>query len=178
MTREDAFYYKHLLILGITDGYYEWLDDCLKTEEPLSDITLELSYCGSDVNKAISLLHNFCLEQPFDDSVVYKKFLSFFKEEYYSKRMSKEEISSTMYRLVSNIGSPWDLDYNLWGNMYCVDDYLSLAKEGIISGERFDSAFLSFLNNNTQLDSNTIFKNTCESKPSLFERIKKLFKRK
>ncbi len=174
MTREDAFYFKHLLILGFSNGYYEWLDDCLKSEDPLSDITLELSYCGSDVNKTISLLHNFCSEAPFDDSVAYKMFISFFKEEYYSGRMSKEEISSTMYRLVSNMGSPWNLDYNLWGSMYCIDDYLSLANEGIISQESFDSAFLSYLNDGTPISLNTFWK----TKPSIFERIKKLFKRK
>ena len=176
MTREDAFYYKHLLILGITDGYYEWLDDCLKTEEPLSDITLELSYCGSDVNKAISLLHQFCSEHPIDDSVAYKKFMSFFKEEYDSGRMSKKEISVTLHRLVSDMGGPYDLDYSLWGELYNLDEYYSLAEEDIISFENYDSIFFSLLND-IPIEPNAVW-NNYKPKPSFLEKIKKLFKRK
>ena len=49
MNREDAFYYKNLLMLGFSDGYDEWLNDYLEAENPLSNIVLELSCCGSDV---------------------------------------------------------------------------------------------------------------------------------
>ena len=65
MKREDAFYFKHLLLLGFTDGYEEWLNYYLETESPLSDIVLELSVNGSDFKKIVSLLHNFCLENEF-----------------------------------------------------------------------------------------------------------------
>ncbi len=177
MTREDAFYYKHLMILGISDGYNEWLDECLKTEDPISDLTLELSFCLSDTNKSISLLHNFCLEQPLDDSAVYDKFISFFKDEFYSGRMTREEISSYMSRLASNIDGPWELDYSLWGNMLCLDDYLSLAKEGIISWESYDSMFFSLLNNSTPTDSDNVANKGRRSTPSIFKKIKKLFRK-
>lgn len=62
MTREDAYYYKILLSMGFDDGYYEWLDGFLTEEDPLSDIVLELSLCGSDVDEIIRLLHNYCAE--------------------------------------------------------------------------------------------------------------------
>lgn len=62
MTREDAYYYKILLSNGFDDGYYEWLDGFLEKEDPLSDIVLELSLCGSNVDETIRLLHNYCAE--------------------------------------------------------------------------------------------------------------------
>ena len=178
MNREDAFYYKNLLMLGFLDGYDEWLNSYLESEDPLSDITLELSCCGSDVKKTVSVLHNYCAEQPFDESIACNKLRLFFKEAYYSNKMSKEEISSTLYHLALNIGDPGDFDIKLWGSMYYLDDYYSLAKDGIISWESFDYAFFSYLDNGAPLDSNLIWSKNVETKTSIFDKIKNIFKRK
>ena len=67
MKLEDAVYYECLLSLGETNEYDEWLNDLLENQSPLSEIVLELSYCGSDYDKAISLLHNYSLEKQFDN---------------------------------------------------------------------------------------------------------------
>ena len=135
MKREDAFYYKQLLTLGFSDGFNEWFDSFLEADKPLSDIVLDLACCGSDINKTISLLHNYCLEQPFDEVVACDRLRLFFKEAYHSNRMSKEEVVATMYRLTLNVGDPGDFDFNIdiWGSMYYLDDFHSLAKDGIIS---------------------------------------------
>ena len=178
MKREDAFYYKNLLMLGFSDGYYEWINSYLESESPLSDIVLELSCCVSDVKKTISTLQNYCEEQPFDESAVCNKLRLFFKEAYYSNRMNKEEISSALYRLALNIGGPGIFDIDLWGSMYYLDDYHSLAKEGIISWESFDFAFFSYLDNGTPLDSNLIWSKNTNVKLSFFDKIKNIFKRK
>ena len=174
MKREDAFYYKNLLMLGFSDGYDEWLDYYLELKDPLSDIVLELSCCGSDVTKTISVLHNYCAEQPFDESAVCDRLRLFFKDAYYTNRMSKEEISSTMYRLALNIGDPGDFDIHLWGSMYYLDDFHSLAKDGIISWESFDFAFFSYLDNGTPLDSNLIWSKNTVKKPLVFDWIKSI----
>lgn len=157
LTREDAFYYKNLLMLGFSDGYDEWLDYYLELEDPLSDIVLALSCCGSDANKSISVLHNYCAEKPFDESAVCDRLRIFFKDAYYSNKMSKAEIASMMYRLALNIGDPGGFDVSLWGSMFYLEDYYSLAKDGIISWERFDFAFFSYLDNGTPIDTNLIW---------------------
>ena len=41
LSREDA-YFENLLTLGFFDEYNEWLDSCLETEDPLSNVALEL----------------------------------------------------------------------------------------------------------------------------------------
>lgn len=178
MNREDAFYYKNLLMLGFSDGYDEWLNYYLESEDPLSDIVLELTCCGADVRKTVSVLHNYCLEQPFDEAVACEKLRSFFKNAYNSNKMSKEEISSALYRLAINIGEPGDFDIGLWGSMYYLEDYHDLAKAGIISWESFDFAFFSYLENGTPIDSNLIWSKKTETKPSFLNRIKNTFKRK
>lgn len=177
MKREDAFYHKIMLMTGLDDGYDECLNHYLESENPLSEIVLELACCGSDVNRTISALHNYCAEQPFDEAAVNDKVRLFYQKAYYSKKMSKEEICSTMYRLALNIGDPGDFDNHLWGSMYYLDDFHSLAKDGIISWECFDFAFFSYLNNGTPLDSNLIWSKNSKKKTTLFDRIKSIFKR-
>ena len=183
MKREDAYFYMNMLLLGFSDGYDKWLESYLKTDEPMSDIVIDLYFCGSDVNKTISLLHNYCGEQEFDKSIVSDKFRLFFKEAYHTGRMDKGEVVSSMYKLVGNIGYPGDnnFDYDLWGDMYYLDDYYSLAKDGIISWESFDFAFYSYLDDGIPIDSNLIWRNNMSKQPSyssLIEKIKSVFKHK
>ena len=177
MKLEDAFYHMHLLLLGINDGYDEWLDHYLETEAPLSDIVLELSLCGSDTNKTVSLLHNYCAAQRFDESVSHDKLRLFFKKAYHSDRMTKEEVLSTMYRLALNIGEPGIFDTRLWGSMYFLSYYYGLAEEGGIPWGNFDFAFLSYLDDGTPIDTDRIWKRPIKRKESPFSRLKSIFRR-
>ena len=157
MKREDAFYHKIMLMTGLDDGYDQWLDGYLESENPLSALVLELACCGSDVDKIISVLHNFCMEQPFDEAVVCERVRAYFKNAYDTNRMSKEEISNAMYRVAMNVGDPGDFDIHLWGSMFYLDDYHSLAKDGIIPWESFDFEFFSYLDQGIPVDSNRIW---------------------
>ena len=178
LKREDAFYHKLLLMSGLDDGYDKWLNHYLESENPLSNIVLELACCGSDINRTISVLHNFCAEQPFDETAVCHRIRLFYKNAYYSNRMSKEEIVSSMYHLVNNIGDPGDadLDVHLWGDMYYLDDYHNLATDGLISMENFDFAFFSYLNNGIPVDSNRIWNHNKKDKITLIDKIKDILK--
>ncbi|MBQ4511075.1 MAG: hypothetical protein II984_10135 [Clostridia bacterium] len=164
------------VLLGFSDGYDEWLNYYLETESPLSDIVLELSMCGSDVNKTISLLHSYCVEQNFDKMISHDKLRLFFKNAYYSNRMSKKEVLSAMYRLSLNIGEHGDFDGELWRSMHYLDYYYDLTLDGIIPMENFDFAFFSYLDNGTPLDSDLIWRKNTKRKPSLLDKIKSFFK--
>ena len=177
LKREDAFYYKNLLLLGFSDGYDEWLNYYLETESPLSDIVLELSLCGSDVKKIVSLLHNYCAAQKFDEAASHDRLRLFFKESYYTNKMSKAEIASTMYHLVCNIEEHAELDIDLWESMSYLDYYYGLAEDGTIPWENFDFVFFSYLDNGTPVDSDLIWKKNIKKKPSLLEKIKSVLKK-
>ena len=157
MNREDAFCHKIMLMAGLDGGYDEWLNKYLESEDPLSDIVLELACCGSDINKTISVLHSFCGEQPIDEAAVCERLRLFLKNAYYANRMSKEEIASAMYRLAQNVGDPGDFDIEIWGDMYYLDHYYDLVKDGIISWERFDRAFFAYLDDSTPVDLSRIW---------------------
>lgn len=159
MKFEDAYYFKILIMNGFCDEYDEWLDEHLKTENPLSDIVLNLSLCGSDTNEIISCLHNYCAGQDFDESRACEKLRFFLKSAYNSNRFSKEETIYYMAHFADAHGDPGDADIQLWDNMFYMDYYYSLAKDGVLSWESFDAAFDSYINNGTPIDSEKIWQN-------------------
>ena len=109
MEREDAVYHKLLIMSCLDDGYDEWLNFYLESENPLSNIVLELACCGSDINKTISVLHNFCMEQPFDEAVVCDRLRAYFQDAYYTNRMSFDEffkLSPNVIKISACLASP------------------------------------------------------------------------
>lgn len=166
MKREDAYYYKTLLMSGFSEEYDAWLDSYLEAEDPLSDIVLELALCGSDVSKTISCLHNYCLEQDFDARIVCSRLRLFLKEAHHTKRLSKKEIAYYMYRFSSNHGDPGDFDAELWGDMFYIDYYHSLAEDGIIPWENFDRFFYAYLDEGITIDTNAIWNHKKEQRNS------------
>ena len=176
MTREDAYYYKILLMAGIEDGYDQWLDGFLENEDPLSDIVLNLSLCGSDVNATITCLHNFCAEETLDERAVVEKLRLFLKEAYHTGRMTKEETVSYMYSFAICHGDSEDFDPKIWDDMYYLDDYYALAEEGIISWENFDAQFLAYLNDGIPLDGDKMWNN--QKKRPLLQRVLDMFRGK
>jgi len=156
LNREDAYCFKIRLMCGLREGYYEWLEGYLNSEAPLSEIVLNLSLCGSDINKAISCLHSFCMEQGFDESIVCEKLRLFLRDSYHTGCLSKDDAVAYMYRFANAHGVPGDFESAAWDSMYYMDDYYSLAKTGIIPWERFDCAFFSFLNDGTPIDTNRL----------------------
>jgi len=142
LNREEAFYYEILLTLGYSPEYDEWLNTYLKTEDPLSDIVLDLAWCGSDKEKAISILRKYRMEESVDEENVCNRIRLFLKNAYHTKRLNKEQVATAMYAVASHIGGSGDFDTKVWGDMFCFDEYYSMAKESIITWEQFDSVFL------------------------------------
>ena len=180
VTFEEAYYFKLMLASGISDEYEKWLDTHLECEDPLSDITLELSFCRTDVKKTVSVLNDFCYMQKVDEDTVCDRVRKFLKKAYLSGKMSKEDVVSAMNIFAADHDSASCLDFNSWGSMFYLDDYYCLAQEGIISWERFDFAFNSYLINGVPVDSELIWdsdKSEVE-KVSAFSKIKNMIKRK
>jgi len=163
---------------GFVDEYDYWLNKCLETEDPLSGIVSDLSSFGSDVNKIISCLHNYCAAKDFDESAVCEKLRIFLKDAYHSGRLNKEEIASYMYRFAVNHADLCDLELKIWGSMFYMDDYYLLAKDRIISSERFDSAFHSYLNDGISIDFEKLWSNQEKAQKSLFRKIRAIFGKK
>ncbi len=173
MKMEDAFYYECLLVLGFSDEYDEWFTSILESESPLSDISLILNDCGADVNKTISVLQSYRMNQSIDEAYVCNRLRLFLKGTYYSKKLDKSEVVSAMYLLASHIGDPGDFDMKLWGSMFYFEYYYSLAKDGILPFEKVDSSFFAYLDNGIEIDCQKLWESN--TRPTLWKRIKRFF---
>lgn len=152
MKLEDAYYFKILLMSGLSDGYEEWLNEQLEAENCLRDPLLELSLCAGDVNKTISCLHNSCMGQKLDDRAVCDRLRLFLKKEYHRGSMSREEVVSRMHRFAANHSHADGFKMGEWSDMLYVGDCYSLYEDGLISRERFDSVFHAYLNDGLPVD--------------------------
>ena len=178
MKREEAFYYKHLLLLGFSEEYDAWLDAHLNAESPLSDIVLELSLCGEDVRKTAALLHNYCAAEPFNTAVAIDQLRLFFKRAYDTGSMNVNEISAAMYQMALNAEDLDECVLPLWGSFYYLDYYRALVEDGVIPHENFDFAFFSYLNQGIPLDTDRIWQKPSPQKPSLLHKLKAFFTKK
>ncbi len=172
MTREDAYYYKILLSNGFDDGYYEWLDGFLEEEDPLSDIVLELSLCGSNVNETIRLLHNYCAEEEFDDGAVGERIRLFLRDGFSSGRFTKDEVISLMYNIAMPCIEHEGLEAKIWCDMFYMDDYYSMAG-GILASKKFDRMFHDFLNDGKPIGDPLA---ELKGKKTWFDRLKEIIK--
>lgn len=146
LTYEEACYFENMLLLGFSEGYDAWFDQTLATEDPLSDLMLALTFCA-DNRAVISVLHNYYLDKPIDDVAVYEKFRTYFRQAYYSGKMNEEEIVTASYRIsvsLQTLGPNFDFD--LLSNLNMIEECYSMAQDGIITRERFNTAFDAFLN--------------------------------
>lgn len=94
MTREDAYYERIMLLCGYWDNYDEWLDSYLETEDPLSDIVLELLDCHGDIKEVEHRLNLYCLEAPFDEESVYIRLRLYLRDGYKNGNLSKDDVMS------------------------------------------------------------------------------------
>lgn len=178
MKREDAYYHMILLKFGLDDGYFDWLDKYLNEEDPLSDIVLELASCGSSIDKIISCLYRFCGEEKFDEAAVRDRLRLFLKEEYRSGRMNKEGVILNMYRFACYHGAPYgaEFDEDVWGSMFYMEDYYCLTQSGLLSKEKFNLVFYSYLNEGVRIDMRDSKPAKITWKDKLFSGMKRLFK--
>ena len=175
MKIEEAYYHKILLMNDIYSEFDNWLYSYQSTEEPLSDIVIDLSWCGSDISKIISCLHDFCLGQPLNEKIVCDKLRMFLKESYNQGIYTIEEICRLMYNFVLSHGDPIELDMEIWGDMFYLDDYYLEINDGSVSKETFESAVLAYLEDGTAVDYHSLW--NISKIQALSDKIKKLFKK-
>ena len=148
MTREDAYFERILLLSGFWEGYDEWLGWYLESEEPLSDIVLELVDCGGDMKEVEYRLNLYCLEKPFNEESVHERLRLFLRDGLKSGKMRKDTVLAAMgnFSRILPDGAAFGRDCEI---LYY--DY-DLVEGGVVSEERFDGEFLAFLENGKRVD--------------------------
>ena len=175
MKLEEAYYHQLLLMAGLNDDYDGWLDSYLEAEDPLSRIVLDLALCGSDVNKTISCLQSYCgCWLPLDETQLCEKLRLYLKGQYHSGKMDQEAVVNAMHRIADAHGDPGDFNIEIWYDFYHMDDYLDMAKDGIITRSAFDVAFFQFLDDGVPMKDTALRQ---RKNPSLLEKIKMFWNR-
>lgn len=169
MNTEDLFYFRFLLSRGFSEEYNLWLNEQLTHTDPYPDILTELALCGNDINKTISVLHNFCLTNQTDSHQLCERLRNFLKNEYHSDRLSKKEVVYQMRGFINCAHQFDEINLNLLSEMPDLSDEYDLAEDEIISWERFDYVFLSYLNDGTHIPHKFIWNRPYS--PSLWQRF-------
>lgn len=147
MTREDAYYERILLLCGFWEQYDQWLDFYLETEEPLSDIVLELLDCRGDMKEVEYRLNLYCLEKPFDEESVYTRLREYLWDRYSKNVFTKDDVMVALFRFSRNI--PCCLFSN---QCLTLSNYYLLVEEGIVDAERFDRVLIRYLRSGEDFD--------------------------
>ena len=153
MTREDAYYERIMLLCGYWDNYDEWLDSYLETEDPLSDIVLELLDCHGDIKEVEHRLNLYCLEAPFDEESVYIRLRLYLRDGYKNGNLSKDDVMSALFSFSQKI--PF-CDFQ--SQCGVLSDYCDLAENGILVMKEFDVELNRWLDQGGQVNIDPLWK--------------------
>ena len=154
MTREDAYFERILLLSGFWEGYDEWLDSYLESEEPLSDIVLELIDCHGDMKEVEYRLDLYCQEKPFDEGAVHERLRVFLRDSYKSGKMTKDAVLATMGKFSFILPDGGAFVKNCRVLYDCYD----LVEDRMISEERFEAVMLAFLERNERVNTDKFWR--------------------
>lgn len=137
MTVEQAVYYIIMLKLGFSEEFDAWLSRAQEEESPLSDLVLELSFCGSDVDCTASVLLNHVVVGKEPDYDRLETLFRLFLLQKYRNGASAEEITRFMNR-INQVSFAHHYDHMFFSRPLCCLEYLEI---GVVD----DASFLGYL---------------------------------
>lgn len=149
MTAEMAMYYSAMLQVGLGDNFYRVFDKALEEEEPLSDLTLSLCDCISDVNAVLHVLREYTLDYAVDEQVVRDLVLEDLRGRLLAGEMTRADVVGTLYRIVQNLDKFWE---DPWIDCWDISHDLELYEDGFISEEAFIESFDAWWNEGKRLN--------------------------
>lgn len=152
MTYEYAVYYKLLLLCGYTDELYNFIDQALIEQDPISPVVLDLSSAGTDKNKLLSVLNAYLLDVNDSDidynGTVLRLILAFLNRKYTQEAMPMAELT----KLMCHIASYTDRVYgDPWSTMFDLGILFDEAESGYIDKESYLRQFHAFLNDGASM---------------------------
>ena len=145
MTYEQAAYFRVLLLCGYSEEFDAFLESAVKDQERVSDVVLELFFCGSDREKTLAVLKNYLTQVRDEDidyeNTVFNMLLSFLRSKYVDKTLTTAELTELMYLIARNV----DRDGDPWSTMYLMSDYSGEVECGWGNKEDFLRKFDAFI---------------------------------
>ena len=146
---DDAMFYKVLLQSGFKEDVDKWIDEFIKNTELLEGIYLDLVCCYSDLNEAISCLHNYIGDNPINDKEVCARLREFIKEKLDNNEISMERAIDA---LISFVSDRWQEKY--WSDFYMVSIFDEYKSAGFADQVETFAMIREFINTGKRLDAN------------------------
>ena len=146
---DDAMFYKVLLQSGFKEDVDKWIDEFINNTELLEGIYLDLACCYSDLNEAISCLHNYIGDNPINDKGVCVRLREFIKEKLDNNEISMERAIDA---LISFVSDRWQEKY--WSDFYMVSIFDEYQSAGFADQVETFAMVREFINTGKILDAN------------------------
>ena len=134
MTPERAQFHLLMLEAGESRLFQMELNAALEAEEPLSDLTLALSLCGSD-EESMHVLRAYLLDHPVDMTLVGHMLRQELRARLEQGAMSPETCLKMMHTLACATQDGHAL--TLFADVVAVEEYRDLAADGILCEEAY-----------------------------------------
>lgn len=141
LSLEDAYFYKILFQCGYEQEVYEWIDAIAYENEELVGIYLDLVWCGKDINKIISCLHNYIGDKEINDKEVCDKLRMFISEKLNNNKIDINKAADSL----SSFVSPEKLHDKYWSDFYMISVYGDFISEGLMDIAEYNTFVRKFL---------------------------------
>ena len=177
MTVEMAEYHRAMLQMGLGDQFYKAFDKMLEEEDPLSELTLLLCDCISDVNAVLHILGEYTLAKTVDEQAVRDLILNDIRIRFEAGQMSRRDVIATLYDIACGMNKPWE---DPWLYFYMMSKVTDLYEEGFISEEVFHKDFDIWWSAEdrdvSKISAQWLEQNHPPKKKNFFSRIRMIFK--
>lgn len=136
MRNEEVFFYKLMLLCGYPEEVNQAISTALDHQNPIEPDILDLSVCGNDAKKQLSVLNAILAregEELLDHQAVFELVRQFLHQQYTSG-MDIPALVKLMYRIAIETG--WQ-DEEPWNTLFLMEDYYDDAQWGINGMEDF-----------------------------------------
>ena len=154
MTYEEALCFKLKLEADFYDSFFAWYDKALN-EGNFDDLLLELNFNISDKNKTIEILNNYILDaKEINQEKLYNLIWNEFHDFWNENKINLENTIKSLYSIFVKI----DGDIDIWNSVNILDDYFCHLKDGIVNEEKFNKAFLDFIENKADINNYDVWR--------------------
>ena len=154
MTYEEALCFKLMLEENFYDSFFDWYDKELN-EGNFNDLLLDLNFNISDKNKTIEILNNYILDaKEINQEKLYDLIWNEFHNLWNENKIKQENTIKSLYSIFVKI----DGDIDIWNSVNILDDYFCHLKDGIVNEEKFNKAFLDFIENKADINNYDVWR--------------------
>ena len=142
MNPEEVCFHYLVLLSGIRDTYDAALDRVLEQEDPLSDLTLALSGCMSDVNQPLFVLKEYLLDHPVREEYVYPWIIKELGDRQRAGTMTYEQAGAAF----SAMAREGDFrEPEIWADLTFPEEVQELYEDHLISRYVYEAVMDHFL---------------------------------